>query len=73
MWAAPALLAALALLVVLVSLAPASFAAPAIALILAGKMLVEAEFPATASRIELAVYRLVRQIAHRVRRLRPEA
>ena len=59
MWAAPALLAALAWFVVLVSrapeslallasTAPASFAAQAIALALAGKMVVEPEFPAKA-------------------------
>ena len=64
LWAAPALVAALAWFVVLVSLAPeslallvstapASFAAQAIALALAGKMVVEAEFPAKARLVAL--------------------
>jgi len=48
LWAALALLVALAWFVVLVWLAPVLFAVQAIALALAGKMVVEAEFPAKA-------------------------
>jgi len=75
LWAAPALLAALAWFVVLVSLTlawfvvlvsltpawfailasltPVLFAAQAIALVLAGEMVVEAEFPAKAPSVAL--------------------
>src|SRR2546423_8127284 len=64
LWAAPALLAALAWFVVLVSLTlawfvvlvsltPVLFAAQAIALVLAGEMVVEAEVPAKAPSVAL--------------------
>jgi len=64
LWAAPALLAALAWFAVLASLAPVwfavlaslapvSFAAQAIVLVPAGEMVVEAEFPAKAQWVGL--------------------
>ena len=51
----------------------ALLAVVAIAMVLLQERAAEAEFPATASRIELLVNRPVKRTAHRVRRLRPES